>query len=513
MSSGGFTVPKGYRYNPSDEELFSDLEQKNHSKDSQITTIIPEIDVCKYEPRQLPELAFTRAENLAGKFFFFFFFWIIREESWHSQRKWYFFTRLDYMNTGSSRVNRTTGEGFWKITGKDRAIKDPDSKAVIGRKRTLTFYKRGVSKAQKAQKTGWVIHEYFLIQESCDPPKQIGEYVVCCLKYKSDNSDHDKDAPFCNRGSRSCSMATNVENQADPCCMEQNDHSTSVEDQPDMIEELLDDPENLDLLFHPPAPPQLDQLHQSPMSTTDVHKHECRKRAYPFEHDDPSLPKKNNISTDDGNKLVSNSASDSENQAANVNPERYSHPGANLRSAFGLFLPKDYVCTQPSINGGPRYFSNDNNFIELNDLQSSCKGIDSSLASTDDDDKLVSNSASNSESQAANVIPEGYSQPGANLGSDFDLFLPKDYVCTQPSINGGPRHFSNDNNFIQWDDFLAFYEDTLVNAYGLNAIRRSTLLPFSECAPRRIQLQSSITSQVYRSVKLQRHYIAVYLPQ
>ncbi|XP_004306602.1 PREDICTED: protein ATAF2-like [Fragaria vesca subsp. vesca] len=450
MSSGGFTAPKGYRYNPSDEELFSDLEQKNHCKDSQITTIIPDIDdVCKYEPRQLPELAFTRAENLVGKFFFFFFFWIIREESWHSQRKWYFFTRLDYKYTNSSRVNRTTGEGYWKITGKDRAIKAPDSKAVIGRKRTLTFYKRGVLKAQKnSQKTGWVIHEYFLIQESCDPPKQIGEYVVCCLKYKSDNSDHDKDAPFCNRGSSSCSMAFNVENQAeenwlsedllnvvpipngnesetvggmiteeeeylalkeledalqvpignphefegmqtDPCCIEQNDHSTSVEGRPDssnssdMIDELLDDPENLDSLFDPPAPRQLDQLHQSPMYTTDVHKHECRKRPYSFEHDDPSLPKKNNISTDDGNN-VSNNASNSESQATNVIPKEYSQPGANVGSDFDLFLPKDYVCTQPSINGGPRDFSNDNNYIELDDLLSFYQGIDSSLAEFSD---------------------------------------------------------------------------------------------------------------------------------
>ncbi|KAL6123963.1 hypothetical protein ACLB2K_076479 [Fragaria x ananassa] len=54
----------------------------------------------------------------------------MREESWHSQRKWYFFTRIDYKYTGSSRVKRTTKEGFWKITGKDRAIKAPDSKAV-----------------------------------------------------------------------------------------------------------------------------------------------------------------------------------------------------------------------------------------------------------------------------------------------------------------------------------------------------------------------------------------------
>ncbi|PRQ55464.1 putative transcription factor NAM family [Rosa chinensis] len=444
MCCGGFTVPKGYRFHPSDEELLSHyLEEKNKCKDSQITTIIPEIDVCKHEPRELPELAFTRAESLGRKFFFFFFFWVAREVSWDNQGKWYFFTPRDYKYNNSTRSNRTTGEGFWKITGKDRAIKAPGSKAVIGRKRTLTFYKRGVPKSQK---TSWVIHEYYLIQAHSDPPKQIGDFVVCCLKYKSDNFDHDKDAPFCDRGSSSRSMASNVENQAeenwaskelvnvvpipsgnddeaetggamiteeeeyltlkelrdtlqipignphefevqgrqtDPCRIDKKDPSTDVEGQPDrsnssdMIEELLDDPENLDSLFHPPAPPQ---LHQSPMHTTNIHNDECRKRTYPFEHNDPSLTKKNNISTNDNDELVSNIASSSENQAANMIPEGYSQLGANLGSEFDSFLPNNYNYTLPSINGGPRDFSHDNNFIELDDLLSSYEGIDYSLA-------------------------------------------------------------------------------------------------------------------------------------
>ncbi|KAM5550757.1 NAC domain-containing protein JA2 [Rosa sericea] len=444
MSCGGFTVPPGYRFHPTDEKLLSDLEEKNQCKDSEITTIIPEIDVCKHEPHELPELAFTRAQNLGRKFFSFFFFWFAWAESWDSQGKWYFFTPREYKYPNSRRSNRTTGEGFWKITGKDRDIKAPGSKAVIGRKRTLTFYKRGVPKSQK---TGWIIHEYYLIQAHSDPPKQIGDFVVCCLKYKSDNSDHDKDAPFCDRGSSSCSMASNVENQAeenwasieqvnvvpipngnddeaetgggtiteeeeylalkeledalqipignphefqgtqtDPCHIDKNDPSTSVEGRPDksnssdMIEELLDDPENLDLLFHPPAPPQLHQLHQSPMYTTNVHNDECRKRTYPFEDGDPSLTKKNNISTNEDDELVSNTASSSENKAANMIPEGYPQPGANLGSDFESFLPKDYDYTLPSINGGPGDFPHDNNFIEWDDLPSLYEGMDSSPA-------------------------------------------------------------------------------------------------------------------------------------
>ncbi|PRQ58647.1 putative transcription factor NAM family [Rosa chinensis] len=242
MSWGLFTVPPGYRLRPTDEELLSDLEKQNQGKDSQIMSIIPEIEVCKHEPRELPgdpspepehhqfqllllmiqscllccvfaELAFRRRQNLGRKLFFFFFFWFTRAESWYSQGKWYFFAPREYKYPKSNRSNRTTGEGSWKVTSKDRDIKAPGTKAVIGRKRTLTFYiKRGVLKPQK---TGWVIHEYYLTRANSD--EQIGDFVVCCLKYKSDNSDHHEDAPFFYRGSGSgsCSMVSNVANQAE----------------------------------------------------------------------------------------------------------------------------------------------------------------------------------------------------------------------------------------------------------------------------------------------------------
>ncbi|XP_024176409.1 NAC domain containing protein 50 isoform X1 [Rosa chinensis] len=389
MSCEIFPIPREYRFRPTKKELLCDhLEKKNQCKDSQSISIIPVIDLCKHEPRELPGdpspepehhqfqlllviqscvlccvfagLAFTGQENLGRKLFFFFFFWFTRAESWDSQGKWYFFAPRDYKYANSTRSNRTTGEGFWKPTGKVRDIKAPGSKAVIGRKRILTFQKDG---EPKPQKTGWVIHEYYLIEAQSDRPKQIGDFVVCCLKYKSDNSDHDEDAPFCNPGSGSCSMASSVANQAeenlasneqfngtdyeaetgggriteaeehlaykklrdelripignqnefqgsqtDPCNL-----WTSVEGQANrsnsshMIEERLNDPE-------------MHELHQSPMYTTNVQNDGCHKRKYPFEDNDSSLTnKKNNISTNDGDELlVSNTTSNSENQAADV---------------------------------------------------------------------------------------------------------------------------------------------------------------------------------------------------
>lgn len=55
MNSSRITIPKGFRFHPSDEELLSHyLEKKNRGMDSEISGIIPEIDVCKHDPRDLP---------------------------------------------------------------------------------------------------------------------------------------------------------------------------------------------------------------------------------------------------------------------------------------------------------------------------------------------------------------------------------------------------------------------------------------------------------------------------
>ncbi|RXI07616.1 hypothetical protein DVH24_005389 [Malus domestica] len=59
----------------------------------------------------------------------------------------------------STRCNRATDQGFYKITGKKCEIRAEESKAVIGKKRILTFYE---GRVPKAKKTDWVVHEYYL---------------------------------------------------------------------------------------------------------------------------------------------------------------------------------------------------------------------------------------------------------------------------------------------------------------------------------------------------------------
>ncbi|XP_048421323.1 NAC domain-containing protein 68-like [Pyrus x bretschneideri] len=141
----------GFRFYPTDESLVSYyLRKKIEGTDSRFRHFIREIDVSKYDPGDLPE---------------------------------FFFSRPDYKYANSTRCNRATDEGFYKITGKEREIKAERSKAVIGMKRTLTFY---LGRVANATKTDWILHEYYLTEtEVGSKPTKRMDFVICRLKNKS----------------------------------------------------------------------------------------------------------------------------------------------------------------------------------------------------------------------------------------------------------------------------------------------------------------------------------------
>ncbi|XP_038681588.1 protein NTM1-like 9 isoform X2 [Tripterygium wilfordii] len=151
----------GFRFHPTDEELVDHyMKLKMLGRDDEVSEIIPEIDICKFEPWELPGLSQINTEN---------------------DTLWYFFCRPDYKYTNSKRFNRTTKEGFWKVTGKDRMIKGGRMKKVIGIKKTLVFHENSNNPKDKAIKTSWVIHEYH------SKVKYQREIVLCRLKYKHDD--------------------------------------------------------------------------------------------------------------------------------------------------------------------------------------------------------------------------------------------------------------------------------------------------------------------------------------
>ena len=71
--------------------------------------------------------------------------------------EWFFLCPIDYKYAKSKRFKRTTKNGFWKATGKDRKIKIRGSNNVIGIKKTLVYYN---GRVPDVVRSCWVIHEY-----------------------------------------------------------------------------------------------------------------------------------------------------------------------------------------------------------------------------------------------------------------------------------------------------------------------------------------------------------------
>ncbi|CAA6675359.1 unnamed protein product [Spirodela intermedia] len=137
-------LPPGFRFHPTDEELVSYYLCRKAAHQQLPVPIIAEVDLYKYDPWQLPEMA------LFGK------------------REWYFFTPRDRKYPNGSRPNRAAGSGYWKATGADKP-------------KALVFYS---GKAPKGVKTNWIMHEYRLANINRAAKKgggslRLDDWVLC----------------------------------------------------------------------------------------------------------------------------------------------------------------------------------------------------------------------------------------------------------------------------------------------------------------------------------------------
>ncbi|KAL9437095.1 hypothetical protein AB3S75_023019 [Citrus x aurantiifolia] len=128
------SLPLGFRFRPTDEELVDFyLRMKINGRNDEVS-VISEIDVCKREPWDLPDLSVIKTKD----------------------REWFFFCPQDRKYPNGHRLNRATAAGYWKATGK---------------------------------RTNWVMHEYRATADDLDGTKPgQSAFVLCRLFKKQDES-------------------------------------------------------------------------------------------------------------------------------------------------------------------------------------------------------------------------------------------------------------------------------------------------------------------------------------
>jgi len=160
-------MPPGFRFHPRDDELVLDYLLNKLSGRAHGGAAIVDVDINKCEPWDLP------AACVGGK-------------------EWYFFNLRDRKYATGQRTNRATASGYWKATGKDRAVvAGGEDAAVVGMRKTLVFYR---GRAPKGSKTEWVMHEFRLepppsqerqLPAAAKHQRLKEDWVLCRVFYKS----------------------------------------------------------------------------------------------------------------------------------------------------------------------------------------------------------------------------------------------------------------------------------------------------------------------------------------
>ncbi|XP_020588798.1 NAC domain-containing protein 74-like [Phalaenopsis equestris] len=153
------SLPLGFGFHPTDVELISHYLKMKNSGQKIDYEVIPELDICKCEPWDLPACC-----------------QILTKDS-----RWHFFTSRDRKYPNGTRSNRATVAGYWKSTGKDRSIRFQNR--VIGTKKTLVFHK---GRPPRGKRTDWIMHEYCMDEKECKRTPGIKDSYVLCRVTKRD---------------------------------------------------------------------------------------------------------------------------------------------------------------------------------------------------------------------------------------------------------------------------------------------------------------------------------------
>nr|CAD1822269.1 unnamed protein product [Ananas comosus var. bracteatus] len=136
------TVPPGFRFHPTDEELLYYYLRKKVAYEPIDLNVIRDVDLNKLEPWDLED----KCRIGSGP-----------------QDEWYCFSHKDKKYPTGTRTNRATAAGFWKATGRDKAIHLGDLRR-IGMRKTLVSTLGEPLMAKRANGSctsiGWMMRAY-----------------------------------------------------------------------------------------------------------------------------------------------------------------------------------------------------------------------------------------------------------------------------------------------------------------------------------------------------------------
>ncbi|ESQ31685.1 hypothetical protein EUTSA_v10005552mg [Eutrema salsugineum] len=126
--------------------------------------------------------------------------------------------KMEPWDIQGTRTNRATGSGFWKATGRDKAIYSKQE--LVGMRKTLVFYK---GRAPNGQKSDWIMHEYRLETDENGPPHEEGWVVLSSFQEETNNDELQQSqntdgiiSPRMFQGSSSSSLSSLHHNDNDP---------------------------------------------------------------------------------------------------------------------------------------------------------------------------------------------------------------------------------------------------------------------------------------------------------
>ncbi|KAK7394106.1 hypothetical protein VNO78_14625 [Psophocarpus tetragonolobus] len=162
MKNGELRLPPGFRFHPTDEELVVQYLKRKVFSCPLPASIIPEVDVCKSDPWDLPG---------------------------DLEQERYFFSTKEAKYPNGNRSNRATNSGYWKATGLDKQIvASKGNNQVVGMKKTLVFYR---GKPPHGARTDWIMHEYCLLNSNSQAPME--NWVLCRIFLKRRNGAKNRE--------------------------------------------------------------------------------------------------------------------------------------------------------------------------------------------------------------------------------------------------------------------------------------------------------------------------------